>query len=61
MQLRIIKSFLPSDSPLPFRAGDVVTLPDAQAKQWIADGLAKEFVPAMPVPAKRRRERAVTA
>jgi len=61
MDIRIVKSFGVADSPHPFHPGDCLTLPDAKAQQWIAEGKAvplhADSVPAVR-PTKRKREKA---
>lgn len=63
MHLRILKSFTVPDSSRPFLAGELVTLNDKVAQEWIDDGRAAKFLPvaAAPAPARRSREKAVRA
>jgi hypothetical protein len=61
MDIRIIKSFGVADSPHPFHPGECLTLPNAKAREWIAEGKAVPLnatvVPKF-LPTKRKREKA---
>lgn len=63
MDIRIIKSFGMHDSLHPFHPGQCLTLPDAKAHEWIAEGKAVPLNPVVAVstpsrPTKRKREKA---
>lgn len=58
MKIVILKAFKHSTSPRPFVPHEHVTVPDALAKEWIADGRAVA-APVPPVPPRRKREKAV--